>query len=216
VYDDPKKWRSWLGQAEFWYNSSYRTSLGCSPFKALYGTESNMGLMPVVTSAVSTTVADTVQELQQQASALKEHLAKAQNRMKTSADRKRRDQEYQVGGHVLLKLQPYAQSSLVNHPYPKLAFKYFGPYQVLECVGKAAYKLDLPEGSLIHPTFQVCQKPFLPNFTPVFSELPKVTELDDREILPETVLQRRLVKKGGKAVPQVLIKWTCLPAAAAT
>jgi hypothetical protein len=132
--------------------------------------------------------------------------------MKTTADRKRRHQEYQIGEHVLLKLQPNAQNSLVNKPYPKLAFKYFGPYQVLERIGKAAYKLDLPEESLIHPVFHVSQlKPFLPNYSPVFAELPKVAELDKQEIYPEVILQRRLVKKGSKAIPQALIKWTTLP-----
>jgi hypothetical protein len=34
--------------------------------------------------------------------------------------------------------------------------------------------------------------------------------------MPETVLMRRLVKKGGKAVPQAKIKWKNLPEEAAT
>lgn len=51
VYDKPGKWRSWLPMAEFWYNSSYHTSAGCSPFQALYGRVPNFGAMPNVTMA---------------------------------------------------------------------------------------------------------------------------------------------------------------------
>ena len=34
--------------------------------------------------------------------------------------------------------------------------------------------------------------------------------------MPEAILDRRLVKKGSEAIPQVLIKWSKFPAAAAT
>src|SRR6185437_7981589 len=95
---------------------------------------------------------------------------------------------------------------------PKLSFKYFGPYEVTERIGRASYRLDLPADSQIHPVFHVSQlKPFLPNFTPVFSELPKVAELDVQDLTPEAVLQGRLVKKGNKAVPQALVKGSKLP-----
>ena len=172
-----------LAQVEFWYNSSFHSSLGCSS-------------IPAMTAAPST-IAATVQELKNQNLWLKEHLAKAQNKMKLAADRTRKDQEFQVGEQVLLKLQPYAQSSLVNRPCPKLAFKYFGPFTVTERIGRAAYRLDLPEHSQIHQVFHVSQlKPFLPNYTPLFSELPKVAELDAHHLRPEVVLDRRLVKEG--------------------
>lgn len=123
---------------------------------------------------------------------LKEHLARAQNRTKMQADKKIRDQEYAVGEEVLLKLQPYAQSSLVNRPFPKLAFKYYGPYKLLERIGRAAYHLELPADCLIHPVFHVSQlKPFLPDYTLVFSQLPSIVTLDRTVLLPEVVLDRR-------------------------
>ena len=216
TYEAPRKWKQILSQAEFWYNTSFHSSIGCSPFHALYGYDPTTGYLQVPLKTCSL-INERVQELQNQAVVLKEQLSRAQNKMKLSADKRRSDKEYQVGELVLLKLQPYAQSSLVNRPYPKLSFKYFGPYKVTERIGQAAYRLDLPENSQIHPVFHVSQlKPFLPNYTPVFSELPKVAELDIQDLLPEAILGRRLVKKGGKAVPQALVKWSKLPAQMAT
>ena len=37
ISDTPKKWKHWLPLAELWYNSSFHSAIGCSPFKALYG-----------------------------------------------------------------------------------------------------------------------------------------------------------------------------------
>lgn len=130
-------------------------------------------------SIFDATVSEANQQLQHNTTVLKEQLARAHNKMKMAADKKRRDQHYQVGEQILMKLQPYAQSSLVNRPFPMLAFKYFDPYTVLERIGPTAYRLDLPADSLIHLVFHVSQlKPFTPNYTPVFSVLPQLPDLD--------------------------------------
>lgn len=73
--------------------------------------------------------------------------------MKQMADRGRTPREFQVGELVLLKLQPYAQKIVVNRPYPKLSFKFFGPFNIVARIGAVAYKLDLPEHAPIHPIF---------------------------------------------------------------
>ena len=217
VGDSPAKWKSWLAQAEFWYNSTHHSVLGCSPFKALYGHEPFCGIPSQDSSTTLTTVKDFIADRQLYTVLLKEHLAKAQTHMKLAADRQRKDVVFQIGDQVLLKLQPYAQSSLVNRPFPKLAMKYFGPYAVLERIGPAAYKLDLPASSSIHPTFHVSQlKAYTPDHTPVFSELPPMVSLDGSDVVPEAILDRRLVKKGNNAILQVLIKWTKLTSTSAT
>lgn len=217
AHDSPAKWRKWLPMAEFWYNSSFHTSLGCSPFKALYGIEPNFGTLPNLGSADGDAITDVAAERQAHLDLLREQLLRAQVRMKNQADKKRSDRQFQVGDDVLLKLQPYVQSSLVQRPSAKMALKFYGPYKVLSRVGATAYRLALPESSKIHPVFHISQlKPFTPNYSPVFAELPSVIDLSIGSFLPEHILERRMVKKGNAAIPQIKVQWSTLSADHAT
>lgn len=107
--------------AEFWYNSSYHTSLGCTPFKALYGIDLNFGTMPTLAGDPPTSLAELAADREDFLTRLREHLQRAQERIQAQADKRRKDREFAVGEHVLNKLQPYAQSSLVNRPCAKIA-----------------------------------------------------------------------------------------------
>jgi hypothetical protein len=94
------------------------------------------------------------EERQKAVMLLKEELIKAQSRMKKYADLKRSERSFHEGDWVYLKLQPYRQVSVKgNLGMHKLQSKFYGPFEVLEKIGKVAYKLNLPPSSLIHPVF---------------------------------------------------------------
>lgn len=133
------------------------------------------------------------------------------------ADRKRSNLEFQVGDMVLLKLQPYTQTSIISRPFPKLSFKYFGPYKIIERIGAVAYKLELPADSKIHNVFHVSQlKPFLADYTPVYADLPAMTDIDAAVAVPEQIIDRRMTKRGNASIPHVLVKWSRLLEASST
>jgi fructose-1,6-bisphosphatase/inositol monophosphatase family enzyme len=75
--------------------------------------------------------------------------------MKKQADKHHSECEFAAGDMV--KLQPYAQSTMMAQSNQKLRFKFFRPFRILERIGSVAYRLQLLAGSSIHAVLHVSQ-----------------------------------------------------------
>lgn len=120
---------------------------------------------------------------------LQHNLHHAQQQMKTQADKKRTDRAFTLGDQVFVKLQPYVQSSVARRANHKLAFRYFGPYQIIKNIYPVAYEVALPSTFRIHHVFHVSQlrKALLPG-TPVSNQLPAIT---DQTVIPVKIMAHR-------------------------
>ena len=140
---------------------------------------------------------------------LKVHLAAAQARLKTQANRHRQERSFVVGDWVFLRLQPYRQQSLASKGRWKLSPRYFGPFQVLQKIGSVSYKLDLPSKSRIHPVFHVsCLKLKLGQHVTPLPTLPPVDEFGQVLTKPMAVLQKRTKSLRSRVITEVLVQWS--------
>ncbi|KZV54417.1 hypothetical protein F511_09732 [Dorcoceras hygrometricum] len=118
---------------------------------------------------------------------------------------------------VFLKLRPHRQHSVCPRIYQKLAPRFYGPFPVVERIGAVAYKLQLPQGTRIHPVFHASQLKRAQGAVAQTVGLPKELEQDlTTTYEPVGVLAHRQKKKAGSSIPQVLVQWKNKPLEEAT
>ncbi|KAM1132447.1 hypothetical protein FF1_046837 [Malus domestica] len=217
VGGQPKKWVQWLSWAEWCFNTSYHTSSKFTPFELVYG-YSPPHITPYEPGSTKfASVEQCLVERDKVLEILKRNLELAQTRMKSQADQKRSERSFAVGDMVYIKLIPYQLQSLAAHSYHKLLPRFYGPYKVLSRVGDVAYKLELPAMSKVHPVFHVSslKKHLGPNVV-ANNLLPQVTEDGLQQLVPASILARRMYKKGNSAGVQLLVQWQDQDASSAT
>ncbi|WVZ85511.1 hypothetical protein U9M48_032433 [Paspalum notatum var. saurae] len=123
VHSCPHKWKKWLSLAEFWYNTSYHSTLDKTPFEVIYAcTPRHLGIDRVEACAIPD-LETWLSQRNLMVQLLQQQLVRVQQRQKHQADKGRSERVFQVGDLVYLKLQPYVQSSLVKRANHKLAFR---------------------------------------------------------------------------------------------
>lgn len=209
VHSCPRQWSKWLPLAEYWYNTAFQSSLGHTPFEVLYGhPPHHLGLSNIQ----DCTVPDLEAWLKKRvllARLIQQQLLRAQQRMKAQADKSRSEHEFELGDLVYLKLQPHGQSFVALRSNQKLAFRYFGPFKILQGVGAVAYKLQLPPSCLIHPMIHVSQlMRHVPSGHQVSTDLAAVSTDPLAKNVPVCVLDKAFVPNGGGTSPRSLVHWT--------
>lgn len=194
--------------AAFSYNNKVHASTGHSPFYLNKGYHPDTGIN-VRHEAHNENAEQFVKRMKQLQEEAQSALKAAHETMKRYYDRKRSTSfNFQVGDKVWLE----GYNIKTDRPMKKLEDKRYGPFKIVEKVGKSAYRLQLPKTwKALHPVFnEVVLSPFKsPVFPGQLKDPPPPPEIIDgeREYEVEELMDSKL--KGQEI--HYLVKWRGYP-----
>ncbi|GJR09177.1 putative reverse transcriptase domain-containing protein [Tanacetum coccineum] len=150
-----------------------------------------------------------VPEMTEKIIQIKERLKMARSGQKSYDDKRHKPLEFKVGDRVLLKVSPW-KGVVQFGKKGKLAPRYVGPFEIVECVGPVAYQLKLPqELSYIHDTFHVLD--LKKCLTKPDVQVPlKEIEIDENLCFveePIEIVERGVKKLKRRRIPLVKFRW---------
>ena len=155
VIDYEGGWDRHIPLVEFVYNNSFQSSIGMTPYEALYGRKCKTPLCWTDLSEKKIIGPNLIQETEEKVKMIKERLKVATDRQKSYADLKRKDIQYEIGEKVFLKVSPWKKVMRFGKK-GKLSPWFIGLYEVIEKGGPMTYRLALPlELEKIHNVFHV-------------------------------------------------------------
>ena len=203
---DHTRWDQFLPTAEYAINNAFHESTGSTPFTLVYGRSPRSPLSIPRQSKVPT-AAEFARSMSEAHAAAKRCMQAAQQRQKVYYDSDRRDVVFRVGEKVLLstkniKLQGVGHATTVQ----KLMPKWIGPFEVIQAIGGAAYKLRLPPSLKVHNVFHVSLlKPFHSDGTIQPPQL--VSSEGDAGYQAEAILNHKERRYGKGVRREYLVRW---------
>lgn len=89
-----------------------------------------------------------------------------------------------------------------------MAEHYYGPFVILECIGKVAYRLELPPESKLHPVFHVSPlKPFHGEVGNTIGDLPNDVFDGHLVQVPLMICDLRTILVYDVLKKQILVQW---------
>ncbi len=150
-------WSRRLVFAEFAFNNSIHVSIGMTSLMAAKGRHAQVEMAaPRPSSKLDGVDNPAAQQWVRKLLAIRREMTdrwkEAAATQRAYADRRMQPKEYAVGNNVWLS----AKNIRTGRPSRKLDLKYYGPFPVIERIGKQAYKLKLKDSvGRIHPVFHV-------------------------------------------------------------
>ena len=159
-----------------------------APFEALYGYKCRSPICWDESAYKILLGPELVKRTANEVALIRQRMLTSQSRQKSYADLKRRDIEFVVGDKVFVKVSP---SKGVFHfgKRGKLNPSYVGQFEILERVGKLAYRFALPPSA--HPVHDVFHVSLLRQYVPDESH---ILNYDDIEVQPNGTYEERPVK----------------------
>jgi len=203
-------WAQLLDVAAFAYNSKYNSTIRMSPIEAAMGEQPNFpdgirdsdggeGKTTGVSARGVPAAVARVERMVADRGRMRQHIEHAQSLQTKYFNRDHLPMTYEIGEKVLLSGKHIAS----RRPFKKLENKFLGPFDVVERIGKQAYRLKLPDRlKQLHDVFHVVLlEPYVarPGYEP-----PAVEDIeDDPQWEVESIVSHRIVK----GEDQYLVKW---------
>lgn len=155
IIDFGGSWEDHLSLVEFAYNNSFQSSIGMTPFEALYGRPCKL---PSCWSGATDRLIlgpDMIRETSEKVDLIRKRMKTSQDRQKSYADKRRTNLDFSVRDLVFVKISPLKNVVRFGKS-GKLAHIFVGPFSILEWIGRLAYRVDLPEKMAgVHNVFHV-------------------------------------------------------------
>ena len=215
VERNPHTWVKQLALAEFAANNTVNASTGYTPFFLEAGQDPTvpMSLLGPQVQTKNQAVNDMVDRMKEALESAHENIKSAQMRMKRAVDKKRREETFAEGDEVVITTKHLRNLDL--HLPVKLRRRWVGPFAVCKVVSPVAYRLSLPQGWQIHPTFHVSKlKRYLRSDEFVREVEPPPPDLVEGTL--EYEVEGILRDKGKGARRRYLVLWKGYPLSEAT
>ena len=104
MLDFPGSWDRYISLMKFAYNNSYQSSIGMTPYEALYGRKYRTYVCWTELNEHKVIGPDIVRETKEKIRTIQQRLKATSDRQKSYAHLKRKDIEYEVRDKVFLKV----------------------------------------------------------------------------------------------------------------